>query len=473
MNNQSFPHNFLWGAALSNVQAEGAIQEDGKGLSVYDTLIAHQEIKNSTQSNSDVASDHYHHYKEDIDLMAEMGFKAYRFSVIWSRIHPHGDDEEPNEKGLAYYEAMIDYLLSKNIQPVVSLVHFDMPDYLFKTYNGFYSREVVDLYAKHVAVVANRFKHKVKYWITYNEINTFPHLTRLITGSIQPENISTQAYHAVLTHHTQLAHAKALLAIKAINPQAQVSGMINYGVIYPYSSQAKDVYAAYVMNEFSNLLSFDVMVFGNYPKYYQSYLKNLGISVDIHNEDMEIIKLASSKLDFLSLSYYQTAITKGNDLEDGLEEIDDILNIKNMRHKNPHLDTNEWGWHIDPKGLRLTLNTLYRRYNKPIFIVENGIGIDEELNQDLTIEDDARISYYQGHIKNIKDAISQDGVEVMGYLAWAPIDFLSSHKEMRKRYGFVYINRKDDGTGDLKRYRKKSFYWYKKVIATNGEDLSN
>lgn len=472
MNNQSFPQHFLWGAALSNVQAEGAILEDGKGLSVYDTLKAKQEIIHSTQSNSDIASDHYHHYKEDIDLMAEMGFKAYRFSIIWSRIHPHGDDAVPNEKGLAFYEDMIDYLLSKHIEPVVSLVHFDMPDALLQKYNGFFSREVVDFYQHHIEVVVNRFKNKVKYWITYNEINTFPHLPRLITGSIKPEAISLEAFNAQLTFHTQLAHAKAVLTIKKIKSDALVSGMINYGVIYPQSAQPKDVHAAYISNNFMNLLSTDIMYKGEFPSYYLHYLKHHEIEMILTNDELKEIKEASTLIDFLSLSYYQTSIVQGNEEKDPFKEIDIILGSLHQRFKNPYLDANEWGWHIDPKGLRLTLNTLYSRYHKPIFIVENGIGIDEELDETMSVEDNLRIEYYQSHIKNIKDSINVDGIQVMGYLAWAPIDFLSSHKEMRKRYGFVFINRTDTDLRDLKRYRKKSFYWYKKVIASNGEDLS-
>ncbi|HET6786222.1 MAG TPA: glycoside hydrolase family 1 protein, partial [Erysipelotrichaceae bacterium] len=356
---------------------------------------------------------------------------------------------------------------------VVSLVHFDMPDNLLRKYNGFFNKKVVDLYNHHVEVLVNRFKGKVKYWITYNEMNTFQYLPRLITGSIKPENMSIQKYHSILTSHTQLAHAKAVLTIKSVDPKARVSGMINYGVIYPNSSHPKDIYAAYVANNFNNLLTTDVMVFGEFPSYYLSYLKGHNLSLNLNEDDQRIIKDASKLLDFISLSYYLTSIAQGYVSDNSQDEIDSILDITQTRLRNPHLNTNEWGWHIDPKGLRLTLKTLYDRYHKPLFIVENGIGIDEELNSSLTVEDDERIDYYREHIKNVGLAIKQDGVEVLGYLAWAPIDFLSSHKEMRKRYGFVFVNRTDDDLRDLKRYRKKSFFWYKKVIASNGEDLSN
>lgn len=452
--------DFLWGAALSNVQAEGAYLEDGKGLNVYDTLEIKYETGQSTLSDTTVAADHYHHYKEDIAHMKEMGFTAYRFSIVWSRIHPNGDDGKTNEAGLAYYEDMINELLKAGIEPVVSLVHFDMPDHLRVNYNGFMDRRVVDFYADHVAVVADRFKDKVKYWITYNEVNTASFGPRLVAGAKKPDDMSDAQFHAILTHHTQLAHARAVLAIKKANPNAMVSGMDAYSSIYPYTCKPEDVLAAKFHDNMSNNLTFDVMVNGEYPSYYLAYLKNEGVDFNQPQEEMDIIKEASEKLDFLSFSYYQSSVVKAND--DSKERL-----------KNPYVTANEWGWQIDPMGLRYALNTLYERYHKPLFIVENGIGIDDKLTEDKKVYDDVRISYYQGHIKNMIDAVELDGVDMIGYLAWAPIDFLSSHKEMRKRYGFVFIDRYDDGTGTLARYPKKSYYWYKKVIASNGEDLEN
>ena len=469
-----FPEGFLWGAALSNVQAEGGYLEDGKGLNVYDTLEINFETGQNTLSDTTVAADHYHHYKEDIAHMKEMGFTAYRFSVVWSRIHPNGDDGKTNEAGLAYYEDMIDELLKAGIQPVVSLVHFDMPDHLRVKYNGFMDRRVVDFYADHVAVVANRFKDKVKYWITYNEMNLAPGGARLVSGAVQPEGMSDAQFHATLTHHTQLAHAKAVLAIKKANPKAMVSGMDGYGSVYPYSCKPEDMQAARFYDDMHNNLNFDVMVNGEYPRYYLAYLKNKGIDFEHPQEELDTIKEAASKLDFLSFSYYQSCVVAAPEgVECPLEVQDRLLFGPMERLRNPHLTANEWGWQIDPMGVRYALDVLYERYHKPLFIVENGIGIDDQLTEDKTVIDDERISYYQGHIKNMLDAIELDGVEMLGYLAWAPIDFLSSHKEMRKRYGFVFIDRYDDGTGTLARYPKKSYYWYKKVIASHGEDLTN
>lgn len=474
MRKDKMKKELLWGAALSNVQAEGGYLEDGKGLNVYDTLEIQFEMGQNIQSDTSVAADHYHRYKEDIAHMKEMGFTAYRFSIVWSRIHPMGDDGQVNEAGLAYYEEMIDALLEAGIEPVVSLVHFDMPDHLRTAYNGFIDRKVIDFYADHVAVIANRFKDKVKYWITYNEMNTAFHGPRLVAGAEKPADMSDAQFHALLTHHTQLAHAKAVLAIKKANPNAMVAGMDAYASVYPYSCKPQDVQAAHFTDNMMNNLTFDVMVNGEYPSYYLSFLKNRDVNLDIENDDMEMIKNASDLLDYLALSYYQSMVVQAPESSEDLLESQDLL-LKTEKRKlfNPYVKANAWGWQIDPLGLRLALETLYERYRKPLFIVENGIGIDDQLTEDQKVYDDERIAYYQGHIQNMLDAIKIDGVDVIGYLAWAPIDFLSSHKEMRKRYGFVYIDRNDDGTGTLTRIPKKSYYWYKKVIASKGEDLEN
>ena len=465
-----FPKDFLWGAALSNVQAEGSHLADGKGISVYDSLEIQYESGQKALSDTSMASDHYRRYKEDIAHMKEMGFKAYRFSIIWSRIHPMGDDGKTNEAGLAYYEEMVDELLKAGIQPVVSLVHFDMPDHLRVKYNGFLSREVVDFYEKHIEIIANRLKDKVKYWITYNEMNSATLSPRLVAGCEKPKDMSIEQFHEIITFHTQLAHAKAVLAIKKANPNALVSGMENCATVYPYTCHPQDILTTHIFNNYYNYLTFDIMVNGEYPSYYKRYLKNKGVDFQHPQAEMDIIKEAATQLDFLAISYYQTLTVKypsnicGNDIMDMCMKSLPVV-------KNTYLQANEWGWQIDPVGLRTLLGQLYERYHKPIFIVENGIGIDEKLNENQTVIDDERISYYQGHIRHMLDAIMLDGVDVMGYLAWAPIDFLSSHKEMRKRYGFVYIDHYDDGSGTFNRYPKKSYYWYKKVIASNGEDL--
>ncbi len=465
--------DFLWGAALSNVQAEGGYLEDGKGLNVYDTLVVTPEPGIEPMfCDTSVATDHYHHYKEDIDLMAEMGFKAYRFSVVWSRIHPNGDDEQPNEKGLDYYEDMIDYMKSKGIEPVVSLVHFDMPDYLAKNYNGFLSKEVIDFYAMHVARVVERLKGKVKYWITYNEVNTAPLGPQLVAGAVKPENMSKAELFSQLTINTQVAHAKAVEVIKRIDPQAQVAGMINYTPFYPMTCQSEDVIAADFKNKMVNELTFDIMTSGKLPYYFEHYMKVRNVEVDFSEEERLIIAQSTQKLDYLTFSYYQSAVQSSfADIQDPIA-LEDAILYDSRRQKNPYYKANEWGWQIDSEGLRYALIHLYSRYQKPLFIVENGIGIDEKL-VDGKVYDDKRIAYYQKHIASLMKAVDEDGIDLMGYLAWSPIDFLSSHKEIRKRYGFVYVNRDFKDLLDLKRYKKKSFYWYQKVIKTNGEDLEN
>ncbi len=459
-----FPKNFLWGAATSNVQAEGGYLEDGKSLNVYDTLEVKPEIGDvPVASSTAVASDHYHRYKEDIALMQEMGFKANRFSIVWSRTHPGGDDGIMNEKGIAYYEDMIDTMRAAGIEPVVSLVHFDMPDSLYRKYNGFYDRRVVDFYADHVADIARRLKGKVKYWITYNEINlaTWGHL---VAGADRPEGVSQAEFHERITHHTMLAHAKAVLAIHEADPDAIVGGMEAFSPVYPATCAPEDLFAADFAQKMRSFLQFDIMTTGDYPAYYKTLLKEQGVTCELPEEDRAIMRQAAKELDYLAFSYYSSAAAKGPATKE------EIAFGGGGRYSNPYLGANEWGWKIDPQGLRISLNLLTDRYHLPLFIVENGIGLDDQL-VDGKIEDDARIAYHTAHIKAMEQAIHEDGVDLMGYLAWSPFDFLSSHKEVRKRYGFVYVNRTKDDLKDLARIPKKSFYWYKNVIATDGMEL--
>ncbi len=465
--------DFLWGAALSNVQAEGGYLEDGKGLNVYDTLVVTPEPGIEPMfCDTSIATDHYHHYKEDIDLMAEMGFKAYRFSVVWSRIHPNGDDKEANEKGLDYYEDMIDYLHEKGIEPVVSLVHFDMPDHLLRKYNGFMNKKVIEFYAKHVERVVRRLKGKVKYWLTYNEINLAYSQSDLVAGAYLPEGMTKSEMFVHLNTNVQIAHARAVEAIKSIDPEAWVGGMIGHAPFYPLTCKSEDIIAADFKNKMHNYYPFDTMTSGVLPEYFVNYAKQRHIEIPINEEEKKVILSASKKLDYLAFSYYRSNVQASFEGIEDMNELEDAILFDNRRMKNPHYDANEWGWHIDEEGLRYSLIDFYHRYHKPLFIVENGIGIDEKL-VDGKVYDDERISYYQKHISSVIKAVEHDGVDLMGYLAWSPIDFLSSHKEIRKRYGFVYVNRDFEDLLDLKRYRKKSFYWYKKVIETNGQDLEN
>ena len=465
--------DFLWGGALSNVQAEGGYLEDGKGLNVYDTLVVTPEKGIEPMfCDTAVATDHYHHYKEDIDLMAEMGFKAYRFSVVWSRVNPLGDEDIPNEKGLAFYEEMVDYLLEKGIEPVVSLVHFDMPDHLLREYNGFLNKKVIDFYAKHVEFVVNRLKGKVKYWITYNEINLAPYQSDLVAGAYQPENMSREEMFAQLTVNTQIAHAKAVEAIKSIDPLAQVGGMIGHAPFYPLTCKSEDIIAADFKNKMHNYLPFDIMTSGKLSVYFENFMKVRHIEIEFNDDERKVVESSSQKLDYLAFSYYRSNVQSSFDDINDPVELENAILFDSRGIKNPYYAANEWGWQIDEEGLRYSLIDLYQRYRKPLFVVENGIGIDEKMVNGK-VYDDERISYYQKHISSMKTAVEHDGVDLMGYLAWSPIDFLSSHKEIRKRYGFVYVNRDFKDLLDLKRYPKKSFYWYQKVIQSNGEDLEN
>ena len=467
---RKFPTNFLWGAAVSNAQAEGAKLTDGKGLTVYDTLEIVKETGQTDIDDTDIASNHYYQFEEDIELMAKMGLKAWRLSIVWSRIHPLGDEKEPNELGLAYYEKMIDKLISCGIEPVVSLVHFDMPDNLAEKYNGFFNREVVDFYANHVEQVVDRFKDKIKYWITYNEINTITGHAQLVAGATKPADMSDVEFFNVITINSQIAHAKAVKIIKQGNPSTNVSGMIAYTPVNPKTSRPKDVLAATIYNNFKSYISFDIMTQGEFPDYYKAFMNNRGGSVDIADEDLVEIKDAAKLLDYLSFSYYQSRVIEGPVDDDPISFTDKVL-FETDTEVSEHSTANNWGWAIDPVGLRTSLNTLYNRYHKPLFIVENGVGLLDVINEQGEIIDDERIDYYRGHVRNMRDAINYDGVDLIGHLAWSPFDFLSSHKEMRKRYGFVYIDNSEKIEGKFRRVPKKSYYWYQKVIASRGMDL--
>ena len=381
-----FPANFLWGGAVSNVQAEGAWLTDGKGLNVYDTQDIILESGQTVINSSELASNHYYQYREDIKLMKDMGFTAYRFSVVWSRIHPRGDDLEPNEPGLRFYEEMVDELIAAGIEPVVSLV----------------------------------------------------------------------------------AHARAVLTIKSAIPDAKVSGMTNTPWVVPATSAPEDVLASHIHNTYHLWLTFDVMTSGEYPAYYLKFLENRGMSLDI--DGLADIKQAAEKLDYLSISYYQTNTIRGVK-KDSVIAMEDAIIFDQPVEVSECLKATEWGWAIDPVGFRTVLSAVYQRYNKPIFIVENGIALLETPDENQFVSDDVRIQYHRDHLQSVYQAMQYDGVDIIGYLAWSPIDFLSSHKEMRKRYGFVRIDTMPDQNGCLRRTPKKSWYWYQSVINSHGAQL--
>ena len=465
-----FPKEFLWGGAVAANQCEGAYNIDGKGLSVQDVLphgIKTPRTEEPTEDNMKlIGIDFYHRYKEDIKLFAEMGFKVFRLSIAWSRIFPNGDDKEPNEKGLEFYDKVFDECLKYGIEPLVTLSHYETPLALSKNYNGWANRKLIGFYENYVRCVFERYKNKVKYWLTFNEINSVLH-EPFMSGGIftDKEKLSKQdLYQAV--HHELVASALAVKVGHEINPDFKIGCMILSMPTYPLTPNPDDVLAA-KFDERLNYFFADVHARGKYPSYMNRFFKENNIEIQMEEEDLEILK---ETVDFISFSYYVSVC----------ETADESKKVKGEGNllggvANPYLKASEWGWQIDPVGLRIVLNDFYDRYQKPLFIVENGLGAVDKLivdeNGNKTVNDDYRISYLRDHLSQVSEAIL-DGVEVMGYTTWGCIDLVSaSTAELKKRYGFIYVDRNDDGSGTLDRYKKKSFYWYKDVIDGNGKNL--
>lgn len=454
-----FKEGFLWGGSVSSMQTEGAWNEDGKGLTVYDA-------QGKTKSGSDwkVAIDFYHRYKEDIALFAGMGFSAYRFSVSWARILPDGEGDV-NENGLRFYENMIDELLNHHIEPVVCLHHFDLPLALVQKYGGWLRRETLEAFQKYAEIVIRRFGTRVKYYIPFNEQNAAVLLPSFQLPKDTPA-IERARLQAICTHHIFMASAAVKHLAQQYAPHAKVGGMVNFTPIYPASPRPEDVLAALSANQSYNYNSLDIFATGEYPANLQREWDKAGISVPILPGDLDYLKQA--KMDFLAHSYYMSATIKAGESSDSASF---LMRMFLNPVKNEYLEQTEWGWSIDPVGMRLTVTDIYNRYHLPVFTIECGIGVNETLNEELTVEDDYRISYFRDHLKQLKLAVSEDGVDLMGFLTWGPIDILSSQGEMKKRYGFIYVNRTDTDLKDLARYKKKSYDWFKNVIANNGEDL--
>ena len=465
-----FPDGFLWGGATAANQFEGAYNEDGKGLSTQD--VAPKGIKGPitevpTEDNMKlVGIDFYHRYKEDIKLFAEMGFKVFRLSIAWSRIFPNGDDQAPNEAGLKFYDNVFDELAKYGIEPLVTISHYETPLNLSKKYDGWVSRDLIKFYENYVRTIFTRYKNKVKYWLTFNEINSVLHAPFLSGGIYtDKEKLSKQdLYQAV--HHELVASALAVKIGHEINPDFKIGCMVLSMPTYPLTPNPDDVIAT-MKAEHMNYFFSDVHVRGAYPGYMKRYFRDNNIEIQFAEGDEEILK---HTVDFISFSYYMSSC----------ETADPAQKVKGQGNimggvPNPTLKASEWGWQIDPQGLRYVLNQFWDRYQKPLFIVENGLGAVDELVEDedgnKTVIDDYRINYLNDHLVQVWEAI-EDGVEVMGYTSWGCIDLVSaSTAELKKRYGYIYVDRHDDGTGTLERYKKKSFYWYKEVIATNGESL--
>ena len=485
-----FPDNFLWGGAIAANQCEGAWNEDGKGMSVADVAmfkpnvdkkdyvsqwhIDMDDIRKARETDDVVyypkrhGVDFYHHYEEDIALFAEMGFKTLRLSIAWTRLFPNGDEEKPNEKGLLFYENVFKCLRKHNIEPLVTLSHYEMPLYLVENYEGWASREVVDMFVKFATTCFERYKDLVKYWLTFNEIDSvFRHpftTVGIVEDNYASKNEAEEAIYKAL-HHQLVASALVTKYAREIIPGAQIGCMVTKTLTYPETCNPEDIYLAMMDNRTNNLYT-DVQVRGKYPLWIKKLWEYKGFEIPILEGDEEI--LATHTVDFISFSYYMSMVQSIH-----AEKREKVGGNLTTGVKNPYLSTSEWGWQIDPKGLEISLIDLYDRYQKPLWIVENGLGYNDVVNEDGTIEDDYRINYFADHFKAIGHAI-ENGVEVMGYTSWGCIDIVSaSTSQMSKRYGFIYVDVDDYNKGTYKRLKKKSFDWYKKVIETNGEILKD
>ena len=472
--------DFLWGGATAANQFEGAWDVDGKGPSVPDmcTNGSHTEPKWVTRTihpdrlyPSHEAIDFYHHYEEDIALFAEMGFKCFRLSINWTRIYPTGMETEPNEKGLEFYDKVFDCCLKHNIQPLVTISHYELPYALVEKYNGWESREVIDCFMRYCKTIFERYKDKVKLWLTFNEINsgTMPFGALLETGTIRgfegPTNElpdkKQERYQAL--HHQFVASAMAVKYAHENYPQFKLGNMICFITSYPSTCDPDDILANQQAMNMTNWFCSDIQVRGEYPHYAKRFFEENGVEVKMEPGDEEILK--EGTVDFYTFSYYMSnCITTHSD---AMQSEGNIV----AGFKNPYLKSSDWGWQIDPKGLRYSLNEIYARYRIPMMVVENGLGAYDVKGHDGMVHDGYRIDYLRQHIEQMIEAV-KDGVDLMGYTPWGCIDLVSaSTGEMAKRYGFIYVNKFDDGKGDLSRERKESFFWYKKVIESNGDEL--
>lgn len=473
-----FPENFLWGGATAANQCEGGFDQGGRGLANVDVIPTGKDRRAVITGNREMlafeegyfypakeAIDMYHHFKEDIALFAEMGFKTYRLSIAWSRIFPKGDEETPNEEGLRFYEELFLECRKYQIEPLVTITHFDCPIHLIKEYGGWRNRKMIAFYENLCRAIFTRYKGLVKYWLTFNEINMILHAPFLGAGLTFAEGENEEQIKYQAAHHELVASALATKIAHEIDPENKVGCMLAAASYYPYSCNPKDVWES-KKSDRGNYFFIDVQSRGEYPNYGLKMLAEKGITLEQTAEDAALLK--AHTVDFISFSYYASRVAASED--SGVEKTEGNLF---PTIKNPYLEASEWGWQIDPLGLRITMNDLYDRYQKPLFIVENGLGAVDTPNEDGKINDVYRIDYLRAHIAAMKEAIDQDGVELLGYTSWGCIDLVSAGTgEMKKRYGYIYVDRDNEGNGTLARSKKQSFYWYKKVIASNGEDLA-
>ncbi len=469
--------NFLWGGASAANQCEGGIFEGGRGLANVDVcpagadrsdvICGRRKMLAMDQEHTYPAAeavDFYHHFREDIRLLGELGVQVYRMSIGWTRIFPNGGEEEPNEAGLAFYEEVFKECRKYRIKPLVTISHFDCPIGLIKKYGGWRSRKMIECYLRLCRTLFMRYKDYVTHWLNFNEINMILHAPFMGAGLCFEPGENEEAVKYQAAHHELVAGALAVKMAHEINPENKVGCMFAAGSAYPYTCKPEDVWEALLTDQ-ENYFFVDVQARGYYPSYAVKRLKKRGIWPEMEPEDLDVLK--SAPVDFISFSYYNSRCIAAPG--SGGEQAEGNL-FQSAR--NPYLTFSEWGWPIDPLGLRITLNQVYDRYQKPLFIVENGLGAMDTPDENGEIHDNYRIDYLREHIRAMKAAVEEDGVELMGYTSWAPIDLISAGSgEMKKRYGFIYVDKQEDGSGTLARSRKDSFYWYQKVIETNGEEL--
>lgn len=475
MSKSVFPENFLWGGAIAANQSEGGYREGGKGLTTVDMipygenrmpiklgLVDSVELSEEEFYPSHQAIDFYHRYKEDIALLAEMGFKTFRMSIAWSRIFPKGDELEPNQAGIDFYRSVFEECHKYGIEPLVTLCHFDVPMHLVNEYGSWRNRKMIGFFERYARTCFEAFDGLVKYWLTFNEINILLHSPFSGAGLLFQEGENRDQVKYQAAHHELVASALVTKIAHEINPENQVGCMLAGGNFYPYSCKPEDVFTA-MQKDRENLFFIDVQSRGYYPSYAQKVFDEKGVKLAILEEDYETLK---HTVDFISFSYYASRCASAEMNANNTSEANVVKSIR-----NPHLPASDWGWVIDPLGLRITMNTLYDRYQKPLFLVENGLGAKDVPAENGEVQDDYRIDYLRQHVEAMADAIT-DGVPLMGFTPWGCIDLVAaSTGEMSKRYGFIYVDRDNLGNGTLNRTPKKSFHWYKRVIVSNGTEL--
>lgn len=487
---QGFPKDFLWGGATAANQIEGGFEEGGRGRANTDYLrfVPKEERRKEeatfaqtwasiidASQNENIynfpkrrGNDFFHRYKEDIALMAELGFRVYRMSIAWERIYPTGLENEPNEEGLRFYDEVFDECHKYGIEPLVTMLHYDYPMEICERYNGFESREVIDLFIKYVQTIVKRYHTKVKYWLTFNEINMTLESISTCSGAMEDhskQGLNKEQLSFQCIHHMLLASAKAVLAAHAIDPKIKIGNMVWKQLYYPQSVDPMDT----IQQRFDmhlNYYFFDIQCKGIIPYYLDRYFEEKNIQRPYDEEDLRV--LAEGTVDFVSFSWYMSNISAYQG-----EPMQRSTLLPDAQKQNPYLKMTEWGWSIDPVGLRISLNQIYERYGLPIFLSEFGIGLYDRMDDHGQIHDEGRIAFVREHLKQIREAI-RDGVDIFGLTYWGWIDLVSSStSEMSKRYGFVYVDADDEGNGSYDRYRKDSFYWFQKIIASNGEELEN